>query len=89
MKYIILFLSFITITATAKVVDENLTVEKAKWNEKKKLYRLSFSGKAGVYYADRKHLECIRLSIKNVKPVKISFDTKTLVVHSCDSKGLK
>lgn len=79
-----LILLFISSSIYAKVVTENVIVNSYLWSESQQRFRLNFDERAGAYFAPKNQIECLANSIKKKSPVKISFDTQTLVLTKCE-----
>lgn len=89
MKYIGIILLFIPFIAMASIINEEVLVERIKLDNKKKIYRVSLYGKAGVYYSSDKNLDCLKLSIQKNQKVFISYNTKGLMLIKCKSVAPK
>ena len=81
---VFIFLLFIQIAKIpASPLEEEVTVKRIKWNQQKKLYRLTFYKKAGVYYSDPIHLDCLKKSLRKNKAIHVSYNSKDLTLLKC------
>jgi hypothetical protein len=82
-KALLTFLFIFSGIASAMTSNEELLVRSVKWNENKKMYRVSFYEKAGIYYSPKKNIKCLTKSIQKTKPVTIRYNLKSLIVKEC------
>ncbi len=85
MHRLIVFLAILVTNNTfAQVVEKEFKVTAAHWEASKKMYRLTVAEKAGVYWAEKKDLNCIKSSIHSKKKVRLKFNVQNLRVEKCN-----
>ena len=67
----------------AKNITKKMRVNNLQWDDARSLFRLEIHGHAGAYFADKKHLECLKKSALEKKEVNISYDVHKLLVSKC------
>ena len=64
-------------------ISERASVKTIRWDSDKKMYRIVFYGKAGIYYVSEESLDCLRKSLNGRHKVYVSYRIKDLVIQSC------
>lgn len=83
---VLLLLQQFPLFANVALTSEDVLVERLKWDDAEKMYRLSLYGKAGVYYSEKDNLKCVKRSLRDNKKIQITYDLKSLILKSCDIK---
>lgn len=83
MKKILFALLLMTSNLMAKEVAEQMQVIQLNWSQEKQMYRLTMQKHAAAYWAPKKLEKCLLGSMNQRKEVKLSFDTKNLIVTAC------
>ncbi|MAF79386.1 MAG: hypothetical protein CME60_14610 [Halobacteriovoraceae bacterium] len=67
-----------------QVVEKPMHVISFSWDATKNLYRVSMRAKAGVFWAEKKDMICLKEATKsNQSPAQIKYDVHTLKIKSC------
>ncbi len=81
--FALLCLVILANSSYAKTVTKELKVLSATWDGKQKLFRVGLFSKAGVYWAEKKDLECLRSSIHSKSKVHLDYDVHSLRILKC------
>ena len=80
---LIIFCLTLSNQSLAKSLTHKLQVIHIKYNEENKNYDISFMTRAGIYHADKTHLECLEKSIESNKEINVEYAPRGLKIVKC------